>query len=208
MHREMGQPSLASLLPETLGHSERLERIAEAFDWDRFGRVLARVHSALEGRPSYPSLMMVKVLLLEQWYNLSDPQMEEALQDRISFRRFVGLGLQDDTPDYSDDQPPLEELGISETLFKELEAQLDERGLVLLMDATLVKAHVRRRVRPIPMRTGPRPTVGGGPTATRCIWVWTPAGLVRKAALTPAKVYESEVADGPVMSGRLRGPRL
>ena len=35
--------------------------------------------------------MMVKVLLLEQWYNLSDPQMEEALGDRISFRRFVGL---------------------------------------------------------------------------------------------------------------------
>ena len=34
MHRDMGQPSLAeSLLPETLGHNERLERIAEAFDW-------------------------------------------------------------------------------------------------------------------------------------------------------------------------------
>ena len=42
----------------------------------------------------------------------------------------------------------MEELGISETLFKELEAHLDELGLVLkegtLMDATLVKAHVRR----------------------------------------------------------------
>ena len=38
---------------------------------------------------------------VEQWYNLSDPQMEEALGDRISFRRFVGLGLQDETPDYS-----------------------------------------------------------------------------------------------------------
>ncbi len=34
--------------------------------------------------------MMVKVLLLEQWYVLSDPRMEEALRDRISFRRFVG----------------------------------------------------------------------------------------------------------------------
>ena len=44
--------------------------------------------------------MMVKVLLLEQWYVLSDPQMEEALRDRISFRRFVGLDLQDHTPDH------------------------------------------------------------------------------------------------------------
>ena len=42
--------------------------------------------------------MMVKVLLLEQWYVLSDPQMEGALRDRISFRRFVGLDLQDHTP--------------------------------------------------------------------------------------------------------------
>ncbi len=44
--------------------------------------------------------MMVKVLLLQQW--LSDPEMEETLKDRISFRRFVGLGLEDDTPDHSD----------------------------------------------------------------------------------------------------------
>ena len=42
--------------------------------------------------------MMVKVFLLEQWYVLSDPQMEEALRDRISFRRFVGLDLQDHSP--------------------------------------------------------------------------------------------------------------
>jgi IS5 family transposase len=216
MHRDMGQPSLAeSLLPETLGHNERLELIAEAFDWDRFGRLLARVHSAQEGRPSYPPLMMVKVLLLEQWYNLSDPQMEEALQDRISFRRFVGLGLQDDTPDYSTIsrfRATLEELGISETLFKELEAQLDERGLVLkegtLMDATLVKAHVRR-----PSTAGRGAKSPADPDAD-----WTKThrgrrthfgykvhlgvdagtGLVRKAALTPAKVYESEVADGLV----------
>lgn len=46
-------------------------------------------------------MTMVKVLLLEQWYNLSDPQMEEALGDRLSFRRFVGLGLEDDTPDHA-----------------------------------------------------------------------------------------------------------
>ncbi len=64
MHREMGQPSLAeSLLPETLGHNGRLERIKDAVDWDRFGRLLTRVHSAPEGRPGYPPLMMVKVLL-------------------------------------------------------------------------------------------------------------------------------------------------
>ena len=182
----------------------------------RFG--LARVHSALEGRPSYPPLMMVKVLLLEQWYNLSDPQMEEALQDRISFRRFVGLGLQDDTPDYSTIsrfRATLEELGISETLFKELEVQLDERGLVLkegtLMDATLEA-----------MR---RPSNGAKSPADRCgldqdppweaVRLQGASGCGRRhgaaeGALTPAKVYESEVADGLVSGddSGVRGPRL
>ena len=80
MHREMGQPSLVeSLLPEKPGQNQRLERIHQAVDWVRIGKLAAQVYDAPEGRPSYPPLLMVKVLLLEQWYNLSDPQMEEAL---------------------------------------------------------------------------------------------------------------------------------
>ena len=218
MHREMGQPSLAeSLLPETLGQNERLERIDEAVDWERFGRLVAGVYSAREGRPSYPPLTMVKVLLLEQWYNLSDPQMEEALGDRISFRRFVGLGLQDETPDYSTIsrfRAALEKHGLSEGLFMELEAQLDKLGLILkegtLMDATLVEAQVRRP--PVSAGRGAK-----SPTDPDADWtqshrgrqshfgykvhlgVDAGTGLVRKAVLTPAKVYESEVADGLVM---------
>ena len=95
--------------------------------------------------------MMVKALFLEQWYNLSDPQMEEALGDRISFRRFVGLGLEDDTPDHSTISRFRAELvkrELSEKLFDELESQLDGRGLIVkegtLMDATLVESQVRR----------------------------------------------------------------
>ena len=102
MHRQMEHPPLAeSLLPQTLGRNERLERIGEEIDWERFALLEDGIYSADEGRPIYPPLMIVKVLPLEQWYNLSDPQMEEALGDHIPFNRFVGLGLQDDTPDHS-----------------------------------------------------------------------------------------------------------
>ena len=38
--------------------------------------------------------MMLKALLLQQWYGLSDADLEEALNDRMSFRRFVGLALE------------------------------------------------------------------------------------------------------------------
>ncbi len=216
MHRQMGQTSLAeSLLPQSLGRNERLERIGEEVDWERFAFLVGGVYSADEGRPSYPPLMMVKVLLLEQWYNLSDPQMEEALGDRISFRRFVGLGLQDETPDYSTISRFRTELvkhGLSEELFKELEVQLDKRGLVLkegtLMDATLVEAQVRRP--PLAAGRGAKSATDPDADWTRHrgsrahfgykvhLGVDAGTGLVRKGMLTPAKVYESEVADALV----------
>ena len=214
MHKDMGHPGLAeSLLPEELGQNRRLERISEIVDWERFEVLVSEVYSAREGRPSYPPLTMVKVLLLEQWYSLSDPQMEEALGDRISFRRFVGLGLQDDTPDYSTIsrfRTALEERGLSEKLFKELGRQLEGLGLMLkqgtLMDATLVEADVKKP----PISAGPgakSPTDpdadwSGGRVGRRShfgykahigVDMWT--GLVRRAMFTSAKTYESAVAD-------------
>lgn len=214
MHRRMGRASLVeAFLPESLGRNRSLERIDEEVEWDKFAALVEGIYSASEGRPSYPPLTMVKVLLLEQWYNLSDPQMEEALCDRISFRRFVGLGLGEDTPDYSTISRFRKELarrGLSEKLFEELGRQLERHGLMLkegtLMDATLVEAQVKRP----PMSAGPgvkSPTdpdadwsYTGGKRRTRFgykvhIGVDEGTGLVRKAALTPAKVNESEVAD-------------
>ena len=44
---------------------------------------------------------MVRALLLQQWYSLSDPELEEALSDRLSFRRFAGLSLEEEVPDHS-----------------------------------------------------------------------------------------------------------
>lgn len=217
MHRQMSQPSLAeSLLPQTLGRNERLERIADEFDWDRFASLVEDIYSSDEGRPSYPPLTMVKVLLLEQWYNLSDPQMEEALSDRISFRRFVGLGLEDDTPDHSTISRFRSELvrrELSERLFEELSLQLDERGMIVkegtLMDATLVESQVRRP--PVSKGRGARSekdpdadwTYSGRGSRSHFgykvhVGVDSDSGLVRRAKFTSAKVYESEAADGLV----------
>jgi len=153
------------------------------------------------------------VLLLQQWYSLSDPQMEEALGDRLSFRRFVGLGLQDATPDHSTIsrfRAALEAEGLSERLFAALAQQLEAQDLVLkegtLLDATLVAAQVRRP----PLAAG-----RGASSATDPDAAWTltgrgtrshfgykmhlgvdaDTGVVRRAVLTPANVYESEVAD-------------
>ena len=45
--------------------------------------------------------MMFRALLLASLYGLSDAELEEALGDRLSFRRFVGLGLEDEVPDHT-----------------------------------------------------------------------------------------------------------
>ena len=147
MHRQMGQPSLVeSLLPETLAGMSVWSASGREIEWGGFDALVADMYSAPEGRPSYPPLTMVKILLLQQWYTLSDTLMEEALDDRISFRRFVGLGLET-TRRYSTISRFRTELarrGLAETLFHELGKQLEKRGL-FVKEGTLMDARWWRR---------------------------------------------------------------
>jgi transposase, IS5 family len=90
--------------------------------------------------------MMVKCVLLQKWFALSDPALEEMLRDRLSFRRFVGLSLDDATPDettFVRFRARLAERGHGSTLFDAVKRVLAERG-VLLKEGTLVDASVQR----------------------------------------------------------------
>ena len=212
MHRQLGTPSFAdALLPEQVGRNARLEQVDVVLDWDRLAEVVRDIYAAPEGRPSYPPLLMVKVLLLQHWYNASDPEIEAALWDRLSFRRFVGLGLQDPVPDHSTIsrfRTALADRGLGECLFAEVTRQLDAAGWLVkagtLLDATLVAAQARRPS----MDEGPG---AGSATDPEASWtrkggrahfgykahlgVDAESGLIRRAVLTPAHVNESEVAD-------------
>lgn len=99
------------------------------------------------GRPHWPVVMMLKIMMMQKWFGLSDPMMEEMLRDRISFRRFVGLSFDDATPDETTIcvfRRRLREAGHGSTLFETALDQLRARGLVLnegtLIDATIVEA--------------------------------------------------------------------
>jgi IS5 family transposase len=90
--------------------------------------------------------MMVKCLLLQKWFNLSDPTLEEMLRDRLSFRRFVGLSLDDATPDettFVRFRSRLTERGHGSTLFDAVKRMLQQRG-VMLNQGTLVDASVQQ----------------------------------------------------------------
>lgn len=191
-----------------VGANKRLERIEGLFDWSRFERLLRPVRSPA-GRKGYPALALYKALLLQQWYGLSDPGLEEALGDRLSFRRFCGFSLSDPTPDETTFvrlRQALAERGVAAKLLAETNRQLERRGLVLkagtLIDASLVEASVAR----------PSGQAGAGsPLDSDANWtrrgrkghfgykahiaVDQGSQLIRGALLTPAKTYESEVAD-------------
>jgi hypothetical protein len=77
--RRIGQGSLAdALLRAGAGSDRRLERIAGLIDWAPMERLLAPLR-APRGRGGYPPLALFRALLLAQWYQLSDPGLEEAL---------------------------------------------------------------------------------------------------------------------------------
>lgn len=212
MHKRTGQGSLADALVSAGQGESRLERIGARIDWSAVAALVAPIYGARSGRPSYPPLVMVKAALLQQWYRLSDPELEEALADRLSFRRFCGLSLEEATPDHVTIwrfRNELTQRKLAAALLVEVNRQLDGQGLMVkqgtLLDATLVKAQARRPTggkRGQAARSEVDPdadwTRQGGPYHfgyKAHLAVDQFSGLVRRAELTSAKVSESEIAE-------------
>lgn len=124
-----------------------LDQIAAAVDWGPIAALVGSRGAAGPGSPSYPGLVLLRCLLLGIWHDLSDPALEKAIEDRLSFRRFAGLSLHDGVPDHSTLWRFRNELvadGLMERVFTELVRQLEVKGLVVkrgtLIDASLVPA--------------------------------------------------------------------
>ena len=100
--RQIGQLSFTDeLVNDAARANAPLQRVSELVDWSAIEALLSGLRSGSMGAPAYPSLALFKALLLQQWYGLSDPGLEEALVDRLSFRRFLGLSLSEPVPDHS-----------------------------------------------------------------------------------------------------------
>lgn len=103
--RRLSQPGLIDAMMADLGGprtTELLARLDAAIDWARLAAPIAALPEYKKrgpGRPAWPPVVMLRCLMLAKWFNLSDPGLEEALQDRLSFRRFAGLSRDDATPD-------------------------------------------------------------------------------------------------------------
>ncbi len=147
MMAELGGPRSGTLLA----------RLEAATPWEKLAapiRVLPEYNNAGAGRPPWCPVLMLKCLMLAKWNNLSDPGLEEQLQDRISFRRFVGLSFTDKTPDettFVRFRDRLREAGIHDAIFDAVVEHIEREGLLVregtMVDATIIEAP-RGRPRP------------------------------------------------------------
>ncbi|WP_019655382.1 IS5 family transposase [Variovorax atrisoli] len=98
------------------------------------------------GRRPYPLEAMLRVHLMQNWFALSDPAMEEALYEIASLRTFAGLGLESipDETTILNFRHLLEASDLAEDIFKQVNAHLAKKGLLLkrgsIVDATIIAA--------------------------------------------------------------------
>lgn len=196
-----------ALLPAKAGANASLERLAGLVKWYRFEKLIGHLRDeASAGRPGYPVLVLLKALILQSLYGLSDRELEEALNDRLSFKRFVGLGLEADCPDHTvlnRFRNRLVAEGLLERLFAELDGQLEKAGLVLrkgaMLDATLIASAAAR-----PDKDGASsdPDARFGGKGGRAygykahVNVDEGSGLIRTVIATPGNVNDTTPADG------------
>jgi transposase, IS5 family len=208
--RDFRQLGLADGIVQRRGKKTAwLERLDAALDWPALETIVAGIYASREGGLAYPVLTYVKMLLLQQWYGLSDEGLEAAVDDRLSFRRFAGIPLAESVPDHSSVWRFREELakrGLAERLLAEVNRQLDAKGLVLrrgtLIDATILDAAVRPPAGDAGEVSGRDPQAGWTRKNGKSrfgykahVAVDEGSGIVRKAVMTPADVHDSVPAD-------------
>jgi IS5 family transposase len=131
-----------------------LEKLDAVVPWEVFRKPLAkalkRSDGAKGGRPPYDPVLMFKILVLQALYSLSDDQAEFLIQDRLSFMRFLGLGLSEKVPDAKTIWLFREHLaqGAVENLFARFDKHLTKAGYLAMggqiVDATIVSAPKQR----------------------------------------------------------------
>ena len=126
-----------------------LIRLNEIIDWETFRPLLQQIHDkprkSQAGRKPIDVIVMFKLLVLQQLYNISDEELEYQVSDRLSFMQFLEFGLADEVLDATTVwlfRKQLSEQGLIESLFERFDGYLIEQGYAAkggqIVDATLI----------------------------------------------------------------------
>jgi len=200
---DLKHPSREKALKEHI-----LTKIDKLIDWTPIEKELEKLYPSKKGRPSFPVLTMFKILLLQQWYNLSDPEAEFAVADRMVFQKFLGISVSEPVPDETTIcrfRNRIKQKGISERLFKVVNNQLETKGYIVkkitLIDASLIKSKTK------PLKKNDSSDTKKDKDATWTVKNGKPHfgykahiatdknGLIKKNRITPAHIHDSCVFD-------------
>ncbi|HWS70793.1 MAG TPA: IS5 family transposase [Thermoanaerobaculia bacterium] len=147
------QETFAGLAWKQKGRMTRRERFLGEMEaiipWKRLiGLIEPHYPKAGKGRQPLGLEKMLRIYFLQLWFDLSDPQAEDAIYDSESMRRFVGVDLEDDVvPDETTIlrfRHLLEKHGLGEAMFHEINTLLAEKRLLMksgtIVDATIIAA--------------------------------------------------------------------
>src|SRR3989338_3932269 len=146
----MRQNSFLSLAQQKKLRCERfLEEMETIIPWERFCDEVQPFYGEKEtGRKRMELMTMLKIYFLQQWYSLSDPAAEEAIYDRNSFQKFLGIDLLSHrVPDETtilNFRHLLEEHEMQKRFFAAVNELLESKGLLMregtIVDATIIAA--------------------------------------------------------------------
>ncbi len=133
--------------------AKKLEKINEIVNWEEIlsiVKVVDRTDKHKGGAPHKDLLVKVKMLFLQYLYNLSDPELEDQVNDRLSFQKFIGIGFRTTIPDYTTIwrfRERLIEEKINDKLFKKIIEQIESKNLLIkqgtIIDATIIESSNR-----------------------------------------------------------------
>jgi len=135
-----------------------LERLDKAIDWSMFrytlNKHLRRESLGPGGRPAYDYVMMFKVLILQEYFGLSDERVEFQITDRFSFMRFLGLHTYSKVPDSNTIwhfRERLKEGNVVQELFNRFNKELHKQQMIVnkgkIVDASIVQIPRQRNTR-------------------------------------------------------------
>lgn len=123
-------------------------QINTLLDWDKISRIIDNHYTkgkSATGNPSYDGLLLFRMCLLQTWYGLSDYEVEDRVNDSISFGYFCGLTIDQIAPDHSTVsrfRTAMTKAGAYEKLFKEINRQLEQHKIIVktgaIVDASVI----------------------------------------------------------------------
>lgn len=135
-----------------------LKKVAASINFEQFRPLLSQVFPHIKGekggRPAWDNVLMFKIMLLQQWYNIADDMTEYLINDRLSFQRFLNFSLGDKVPDAKTIwlyKEILKNSGNAEKLFYHFTQSLEEKKVVTrkgsIVDASFVDVPKQRNCR-------------------------------------------------------------